>query len=80
MSIKNYFSGFILLTGIAGIMSLMVLAFERFLMITRPFRAADLTVNHSCGLVLLIWVFSFMLTGPPLFGWASYGLEGPRIR
>ncbi|ODM99015.1 Pinopsin [Orchesella cincta] len=65
--------------GITSITTMMVLAFERYLMIARPFRAADLRLQHSLGIVSLIWFYSLTITLPPLFGWASYGPEGPYI-
>ena len=58
----------------------MVLAFERFLMIARPFRAADIQKHHSFLFIILIWMYSLALTIPPLIGWASYGPEAAYIR
>ncbi|XP_071549153.1 visual pigment-like receptor peropsin [Panulirus ornatus] len=65
--------------GIASITTLTVLSFERYLMISRPWKTTELT--HRCSLVIMlgVWVYAFVTTAPPLAGWGGFGIEGPGI-
>lgn len=78
--VKLYYFSLFPQQGITSITTLMALAFQRFLMIARPFRAADIQKQHSVIYVTFIWLYSFALTFPPLVGWASYGPEAAYIR
>ena len=58
----------------------MVLSFERYLMISRPLKSTELTHRGAYNVIVAIWVYSLITTGPPLVGWGAFGVEGPGIR
>lgn len=68
------------LLGITSITTLTVLAFERYLMIARPFRNNTLSFGRIKLTVALIWGYALALTVPPLFGWGEYVPEAANIR
>ncbi|XP_066552230.1 pinopsin [Amia ocellicauda] len=73
------FEGFMVsLTGIVGLWSLAILAFERYIVICKPMGDFRFQQRHAvigCGFT---WVWSLIWTMPPLFGWSSYVPEGLR--
>ncbi|VEN40981.1 unnamed protein product, partial [Callosobruchus maculatus] len=71
---------FMSLLGISSITTLTVLAFERYLIVSRPFRNHGLNRKEAIYLVLGIWIYSLILTSPPLFGWGKYVNEAANIR
>ncbi|XP_057661883.1 pinopsin-like [Diorhabda carinulata] len=72
--------GFIMsLLGITSITTLTVLAFERYLIVSRPFRNHGLTRKEARYLIAGIWTFSLILTVPPLIGWGKYVHEAANI-
>ncbi|TMS09642.1 Vertebrate ancient opsin, partial [Larimichthys crocea] len=65
------------LFGIVSLISLAVLSYERYSTMMTP-TEADSTNYCKVSLgIALSWVYSFIWTMPPLFGWSSYGPEGP---
>ncbi|KAG8295938.1 parapinopsin-like [Homalodisca vitripennis] len=70
---------FMSLLGISSITTLMVLSFERYLIISRPFHSRHLTHKGAICLILAIWTYSLVLTAPPLFGWGAYVNEAANI-
>lgn len=66
--------------GISSITTLMVLSFERYVIISRPFRSQHLTHRGAFYLIVAIWGYSLVLTTPPLFGWGAYSNEAANIR
>ncbi|XP_075233383.1 parapinopsin-like [Lycorma delicatula] len=70
---------FMALLGISSITTLTVLAFERYLMITRPFHRHHLSHKNAGMMVFGIWVYAVCLTAPPLFGWGDYVNESANI-
>ncbi|XP_059484611.1 parapinopsin-like isoform X2 [Neocloeon triangulifer] len=70
---------FMSLLGISSIITLTVLSFERFVMISKPFRSRPLSNKGAGLLVFAIWLYSFALTSPPLFGWGEYSYEAANI-
>ncbi|XP_072095476.1 vertebrate ancient long opsin a [Mobula birostris] len=58
--------------GIVALWSLAVLAFERYFVICRPLGNIRLQGKHAALGIVFIWVFSFIWTIPPTFGWSSY--------
>ncbi|XP_076044873.1 parapinopsin-like [Oratosquilla oratoria] len=65
--------------GITSIATLMVLSFERFLMISRPWKTTELSRKGALRIIAAIWAYSFVTTSPPLFGWGGFDIEGPGI-
>ncbi|XP_073347859.1 vertebrate ancient opsin-like [Pagrus major] len=65
------------LFGIVSLISLAVLSYERYSTMMTP-TEADSTNYCKVSLgITLSWVYSLIWTMPPLFGWSSYGPEGP---
>ncbi|XP_034558134.1 vertebrate ancient opsin-like [Notolabrus celidotus] len=65
------------LFGIVSLISLAVLSYERYSTMMTPTEADS---SNYCKISLgitLSWVYSLIWTLPPLFGWSSYGPEGP---
>lgn len=68
------------LTGITSIVTLTVLAYERYCLVTHPFSSSHLTYRGAKFCVIFIWTYSFIVTSPPLFGWGEYVSEAANIR
>ncbi|KAJ3662448.1 hypothetical protein Zmor_006798 [Zophobas morio] len=72
--------GFIMsFLGINSVTTLTALAFERYLLIARPFRNSGLNFQHAHTLVLFLWFYSLFLTVPPLLGWGEYVNEAADV-
>lgn len=67
-------------SGISSITTLTVLSFERYIMISRSFSRHNLTHRGALSLIACIWIYSLVLTTPPLFGWGKYVNEAANIR
>uniref|UniRef100_A0A670KII6 G-protein coupled receptors family 1 profile domain-containing protein n=1 Tax=Podarcis muralis TaxID=64176 RepID=A0A670KII6_PODMU len=73
------FEGFMVsLTGIVGLWSLAILAFERYLVICKPVGDFRFQKRHAVLGCAFTWGWSFIWTVPPLLGWSSYVPEGLR--
>nr|BBA68526.1 pinopsin [Cynops pyrrhogaster] len=73
------FEGFMVsLTGIVGLWSLAILAFERYIVICKPMGDFRFQQKHAVIGCAFTWVWSLLWTAPPLFGWSSYVPEGLR--
>ncbi|KAB0799483.1 hypothetical protein PPYR_07363 [Photinus pyralis] len=70
---------FMSLLGITAITTLTALSFERYLIIMKPLRNAKLSRSGAWTLLLSIWLYSFVLTTPPLIGWGDYINEAANI-
>ncbi|XP_067421893.1 pinopsin-like isoform X1 [Emydura macquarii macquarii] len=73
------FEGFMVsLTGIVGLWSLAILAFERYIVICKP--VGDFRFQHKHAVLgcAFTWIWSLLWTAPPLLGWSSYVPEGLR--
>ncbi|XP_078656740.1 opsin-3-like [Branchiostoma floridae x Branchiostoma belcheri] len=65
--------------GILSMITLTVIAYQRYKITMRPPGAPSLKYPDVTKAIAFIWVYSICWTVPPLFGWSSYQLEGPRI-
>uniref|UniRef100_H2RU68 Rhodopsin n=2 Tax=Takifugu rubripes TaxID=31033 RepID=H2RU68_TAKRU len=65
------------LFGVVSLISLAVLSFERYSTMMTPTEADPSNYCKVCLGITLSWVYSLVWTVPPLFGWSSYGPEGP---
>ncbi|XP_037643425.1 vertebrate ancient opsin-like [Sebastes umbrosus] len=65
------------LFGIVSLISLAVLSYERYSTMVAPTEADSSNYRKICLGIALSWVYSLIWTVPPLFGWSSYGPEGP---
>ncbi|XP_073471259.1 pinopsin-like [Aquarana catesbeiana] len=73
------FEGFMVsLTGIVGLWSLAILAFERYLVICKPMGDFRFQKKHAVMGCSFTWIWASIWTSPPLFGWCSYVPEGLR--
>ncbi|XP_073981561.1 parapinopsin-like [Rhodnius prolixus] len=70
---------FMALLGITSINSLTVLALERYLIVSQPVSHGSLSRPTALTIVGSIWLYSFVITAPPLVGWGEYGLEAANI-
>lgn len=66
-------------TGIISLISLAVLSYERYCTMTRTTEADTTNYRKTWTGIILSWTYSLLWTVPPLFGWSSYGPEGPGI-
>ncbi|XP_068880906.1 uncharacterized protein [Aphelocoma coerulescens] len=67
------------LCGIISLISLAVLSYERYCTMTRTTEADTTNYRKTWTGIILSWTYSLLWTVPPLFGWSSYGPEGPGI-
>ncbi|KAM6373208.1 pinopsin [Pluvialis apricaria] len=66
------------LTGIVGLWSLAILAFERYVVVCRPLGDFRFQHRHAISGCAFTWSWSLLWTTPPLLGWSSYVPEGLR--
>lgn len=71
---------FLYYAGITSITTLTVLSYERYCLISCPFSTTHLSKNGAKLAVCCIWLYSFTVTSPPLFGWGKYVSEAANIR
>ncbi|XP_042546269.1 melanopsin [Dipodomys spectabilis] len=65
------------LFGITSMITLMAIALDRYLVITRPLATIGVTSKRRTAFVLLgVWVYALAWSLPPFFGWSAYVPEG----
>ncbi|XP_043836097.1 melanopsin [Dromiciops gliroides] len=65
------------LFGITSMITLMVIALDRYFVITRPLASIGMISKKKTGLILLaVWLYSLAWSLPPFFGWSAYVPEG----
>ncbi|KAK0150456.1 Melanopsin-A [Merluccius polli] len=65
------------LFGICSMLTLTVIAADRYFVITRPLASIGVLSRRRAGLVLLgAWLYSLAWSLPPFFGWSAYVPEG----
>lgn len=79
-SFLMYFVSSICFAGITSITTLTVLAYERYCLIVCPFSSTHLSKTGAKIAIIFIWLYSFCVTAPPLFGWGKYINEAANIR
>lgn len=65
--------------GISSITTLAMLSFERYCLVSSPF-TSNLSKKSAYKTIIFIWFYSFIVSGPPLFGWGDFAPEGANIR
>ncbi|XP_054691390.1 pinopsin-like isoform X2 [Grus americana] len=65
------------LCGIVSLISLAVLSYKRYCTMTGKTEADATNYRKTWTGIVLSWTYSLVWTAPPLFGWSSYGPEGP---
>ncbi|KAK6478560.1 vertebrate ancient opsin-like [Huso huso] len=63
--------------GTVSLISLAVLSYERYCTMMGTTEADSTNYRKIAMGILLSWGYSLLWTLPPLFGWSSYGPEGP---
>ncbi|XP_034563210.1 melanopsin-A-like [Notolabrus celidotus] len=65
------------LFGICSMMTLMVIAVDRYMVITRPLASLGvMSRRKALSIVAAAWVYSMGWSLPPFFGWSAYVPEG----
>ncbi|XP_054881559.1 melanopsin-A-like, partial [Poeciliopsis prolifica] len=65
------------LFGICSMITLMVIAIDRYFVITRPLTSIGVLSRKRALLILLaVWAYSLGWSLPPFFGWSAYVPEG----
>ncbi|XP_061456296.1 blue-sensitive opsin-like [Rhineura floridana] len=64
------------LGGLVSLWSLVVVAFERYLVICKPLGNFTFRGTHAIIGCIITWVFGLVASVPPLFGWSRYIPEG----
>nr|XP_039250588.1 medium-wave-sensitive opsin 1-like [Styela clava] len=62
--------------GIAGLMSIAVMAFERFFVICKPFGPVRFNEKHAIIGIAFTWIYSILWNTPPMIFWDGYEAEG----
>ncbi|KAM7161026.1 pinopsin-like [Macrochelys suwanniensis] len=66
------------LAGTVSLISLSILSYERYVRVLRRHMKVNVSsYQKSCLFIAGSWFYSLLWTLPPLFGWSSYGPEGP---
>ncbi|XP_048360956.1 parapinopsin-like [Sphaerodactylus townsendi] len=63
--------------GTVSLVSLAVLSYERYCTMMRTTEADASNYKKAWMGIFVSWIYSLIWTLPPLFGWSSYGPEGP---
>ncbi|KAL2082955.1 hypothetical protein ACEWY4_020728 [Coilia grayii] len=65
------------LFGICSMITLMVIAVDRYFVITRPLASIGVvSCRRACYILLAAWLYSLAWSLPPFFGWSAYVPEG----
>ncbi|XP_030255671.1 opsin 4b isoform X1 [Sparus aurata] len=65
------------LFGICSMMTLMVIAVDRYVVITRPLASlGSMSRRKALSILAAAWVYSMGWSLPPFFGWSAYVPEG----
>ncbi|XP_049615345.1 melanopsin-A isoform X1 [Syngnathus scovelli] len=65
------------LFGICSMMTLMVIAVDRYVVITRPLASlGSMSRRKALSIVAVAWLYSMGWSLPPFFGWSAYVPEG----
>nr|QGW08863.1 long-wavelength-sensitive opsin [Lepisosteus platyrhincus] len=71
------FEGFTVATcGIAGLWSLTVISWERWVVVCKPFGNVKFDSKWALGGIIFTWVWSAGWCAPPIFGWSRYWPHG----
>ncbi|XP_078486848.1 opsin [Ciona intestinalis] len=62
--------------GVTGLLSIAVMAFERYFVICKPFGPVRFEEKHSIFGIVITWVWSMFWNTPPLIFWDGYDTEG----
>ncbi|XP_068088582.1 melanopsin-B-like isoform X2 [Hyperolius riggenbachi] len=68
------------LFGITSMMTLLAIAVDRYLVITKPLQSIQWSSKkRTMQVIALVWLYSLMWSMAPLLGWSSYVPEGLMI-
>lgn len=64
------------LFGICSMMTLMVIAVDRYVVITRPLASlGSMSRRKALSILAAAWVYSMGWSLPPFFGWSEYSWD-----
>ncbi|KAJ8044523.1 Pineal opsin [Holothuria leucospilota] len=66
----------VMIGGFEQIAALTAVSIHRCFLVVRPFTAKKMTMSWAVFFVSLTWLYSFILTIPPAFGWNEFVPEG----
>lgn len=73
----NFTALVVSLSCLASMYSLMFVAINRYIAVAHSNRYTDIFTKRKVGLFIsLIWIWSFVLSIPPAFGWGDYKYHG----
>ncbi|XP_072347938.1 melanopsin-A isoform X3 [Scyliorhinus torazame] len=65
------------LFGISSMITLVVIAADRYIVITRPLTSIGmLSKKRAVSILMGVWLYSLVWSLPPFFGWSAYVPEG----
>ena len=67
-------------TGIQSIISLTVLALQRYMMVSQDRQFPLSTPLSTLVTLLFIWLYTAAVSVPPLLGWGEYNMNTLRVR
>ncbi|KAM9330503.1 melanopsin-B-like [Gastrophryne carolinensis] len=68
------------LFGITSMMTLLAIAVDRYLVITKPLQSIQWSSKkRTIQIIVVVWLYSLMWSMAPLLGWSSYVPEGLMI-
>ncbi|XP_073457175.1 melanopsin-B-like [Aquarana catesbeiana] len=68
------------LFGITSMMTLLAIAVDRYLVITKPLQSIQwASKKRTVQVIVLVWLYSLMWSMAPILGWSSYVPEGLMI-
>merc|ERR1711910_264914 len=63
-------------TGICSILSMVVIGYDRYNVIVKGFSGTKITKGIAFILIVVLWVYSALVSFPPFIGWGAYAPEG----
>ena len=66
--------------GIQSIVSLSVLALQRYMMVTRDRQFPLSTTTSTLLTLIFIWTYSFLVSFPPILGFGTFSLNTLGVR
>ncbi|KAG7228091.1 hypothetical protein INR49_005714 [Caranx melampygus] len=77
VGITGILGNFLVIYAFCSMMTLMVIAVDRYVVITRPLASLGvMSRKKALSIVAVAWVYSMGWSLPPFFGWSAYVPEG----
>jgi r-opsin len=65
-----------LMTGVAAILTMVVIGYDRYNVIVKGFTGKKITPTIAFLSIVFIWAYACACCCPPFLGWGGYALEG----